>query len=175
MKFYVGCGSSNTPEEILRLMRGVAAVLARKGMKLRSSETGPADRAFIQGSGGERYCFIPFDDPAKPTLWGIPSEGQPGSPYYAFARKLNPGFMMLPKLERQWEIVANSLVYGSSGTDIAKLLVCWTPDGATCPAEFTSDTGHVGRYLKAAHAAGVPVFNLQQPGHRGTVKSWLTR
>ncbi len=172
-KFYVGCGSSDTPEDVLCLIELLARVMSDKRILLRSSETGAADRAFIRGTLGMRYSFIPEDDPEKPTLWGVPSEAWPGSSSYAQARKLNPGFMMLPTIERQWEIVANTLVHGSSGTDIAKLLICWTPDGATMPAEFTSSTGHVARYLKVAHAAGVPVFNLQRPDHRKKFEAWI--
>lgn len=172
INFYVGCGSSDTPEDVICLMQAVAGVMFDKGIYLRSSETGAADQAFKRGSLGKRYCFIPFEDPDRPTLWGVPSEAEPGSAYYAFARKLNPGFMMLPLLERQWEVVANTLVYGSSGTDLAKLLICWTTDGATQPADFGSGTGHVARYLKVAHKAGVKIFNLQRPDHRKLVEGW---
>lgn len=175
MKFYVGCGSCDTPEEILHLMRGVAETLATKGITLRSSETGAADRAFIKGSKGKRFCFIPFADLDYPSNWAVCSEAGPTSVYSAFARKLNPGYLLLSTPEKQWEVVANTLVYGSTGSDKAKMLICWTEDGATCPAEFTDATGHTARYIKTAHAAGVPIFNLQRPGHRGTVRSWLSR
>lgn len=173
MRFYVGCGSSDTPEDILNLMRDAAGILAAKGIKLRSSETGAADRAFIKGSKGERFCFIPFSDLEHPSNWAVCSETGTSSVYFHFARKLNPGFLMLPLLEKQWEVVANTLVYGSTGSDLAKMLICWTEDGATCPGEFTRSTGHTARYLKTAYAAGVPIFNLQRADHLKKIQGWL--
>lgn len=175
MQFYVGCGSSSTPEIIVRMMRALSGVMSDKGVTLRTSEHSDADQAFIRGSKGKFYTFLPFSDPEIHSVWGIPSDVGPNSAYVAFARKLVPGFVMLPIEEKRWEIVANSLVYGSSGTDKARMLICWTEDGAVCPSEFTPNTGHVARYIKVAHAAGVPIFNLQRPDHLKKLMGWLKK
>lgn len=182
-KWYVGAGSSDTPADVLELMKKLAGVMSGKGVTLRCSETGNADKAFVTGSKGRFFTFIPhglidesLDVPdAKPywcSVWGIPSDLNPQGADATFARKLNPGFLTLSRLEKQWEIVANSLMYGSDGQSLAKMLVCWTPDGARKAEEITDGTGHVARYIRAAHKAGVTVLNLAVPQDRAKIESW---
>lgn len=50
IKYYAGIGSRETPEEILALMRRVAAVLYRMGWTLRSGGADGADHAFYAGA-----------------------------------------------------------------------------------------------------------------------------
>lgn len=173
MKFYVGCGSTSAPEPILKLMRRVAGVMAQRGVHLRTSEQPGPDKAFVQGSLGKFFTYLPDEDFEGRSAWGIPSELSLSGPRATLARKLNPMFLMMPEAEKRWDIVANSVVLGSSGGDLAKLLITWTPDGATSPGEFTEHTGHVTRYLKLADRFGVPVMNLARREHRDRALSWL--
>jgi len=173
MKFYVGCGSSEAPEIILKLMTRLATVMSRRGVVLRTSEQPGPDTAFRHGALGKFFTYLPDQDFEGRSAWGIPSETSPGGPQAALARKLDPMFLMMPEPEKRWQIVANSVVLGTNGGDLAKLLITWTPDGATCPAEFTPRTGHVERYLKLADRFGVPVINLARREHRDRVKKWL--
>lgn len=172
MRAYVGCGASNTPSDILRLMFQVAGVMYEKGITLRCSERGDADKAFVKGSKGRFYTFIPhglidesLDDPAghyAASVWGITSDITPGGGDATFARSLDPKFLMLSKAEKQWEVVANSLIYGLDRVSVAKMLICWSQPG-----------DHVERYIKKAVKVGVPVFNLADPAHLSKVKSWV--
>lgn len=174
LKRYVGCGSSQAPAQILQLATKLAGVLSDKGLVLRASEQPGMDAAFCKGSKGKFFTYLPDEDFSCQSVWGVPSDIRPGSAAVAIARKLNPGFLMLPELERRWEIVANSLLVGLSGTDLAKILICWTPDGATKPAEFTDQTGHTARYIRLAAALNIPVINLARRSHRDRIKPWLT-
>ncbi|HWL52983.1 MAG TPA: hypothetical protein VNQ90_11145 [Chthoniobacteraceae bacterium] len=60
---YAGIGSRNTPEAILFLIRSVAAVLADRGLVLRSGGSPGADTAFEAGcdrSRGRKEVFLPW-------------------------------------------------------------------------------------------------------------------
>lgn len=173
MRFYVGCGSTDAPEPILKLMKRLAGIMAQRGVHLRTSEQPGPDTVFRQGSLGKFFTYIPEEDFGGLSAWGMPSELSPSGPRATLARKLNPMFLMMPESEKRWDIVANSVVLGLSGGDLAKLLLTWTPDGATKPGEFTERTGHVARYLKLADRFGVPVLNLARREHRDQVLPWL--
>ena len=175
MRFYAGCGSSEAPEPILKLMTRLATLMAKRGVVLRTSEQPGPDIAFRQGALGKFFTYLPEEDFEGRSAWGIPSEISPSGPRATLARKLDPMFVMMPEHEKRWQIVANSVVLGSSGGDLAKLLITWTPDGATCPAEFTEQTGHVARYLRLADRYGVMVINLARREHRDRVKQWLIK
>lgn len=171
MNFYVGCGSTEAPPQILKLMTRVATLMAQRGFVLRTSEQAGSDEAFRRGSCGKFFTYLPYEDFEGKSVWGIPAELSGGRA--ALARKLNPMFVMLPEAEKRWEIVANQVVLGSSGDDLAKMLITWTPDGATRPAEFTERTGHVTRYLNLADRFGIPVMNLARREHRDKALAWL--
>jgi hypothetical protein len=173
MKAYVGCGASDTPSDVLEMMFKVAGVMSGKGIMLRCSEIGKADEAFVKGSKGRFHTFIPhglidesLDEPSAATysasVWGIPSAIDPASADATFARSLDPKFLMLSKPEKQWEVVANSLIYGLDRTSVAKMLICWSQPG-----------DHVERYLKKAEKAGVKVYNLALTKDRATIQSWI--
>lgn len=173
---YAAGGSSKTPADVLELMFKFAGVMSQKGITLRCSESGIADETFVKGCKGNFFTYIPhgcidesLDDPdAKPfkaSVWGITSDLSPGSSDVAFARSLDPGFIMLSKAEKQWEVVANSLIYGlpilGKPGSLAKMLVCWSEPG-----------DHVERYINKAVKAGVLVLNLAIPQDRKKVESW---
>ncbi len=176
MKAYIGAGSSDTPPEMLKLMFDLAGVMSKKGVMLRCSERGPADSTFVIGSRGKFHTFIPhglidevLDEADGPpskfyaaSVWGIPSDIRPGSGDATFARSLNPKFLMLSRLEKQWDVVANSLIYGLDHVSVAKLMICWSQPG-----------DHVERYLKKAEVAGVPVYNLAVPAQLNKMMSWV--
>lgn len=175
MRSYAAGGASNTPSDVLEVMFKIAGVMADKGITLRCSERGDADETFVRGSKGRFFTFIPhglidesLDDPSATSysgsVWGIPSDIDPGSSDATFARSLDPKFLMLSKAEKQWEVVANSLIYGSDRTSVAKMLICWSQPG-----------DHVERYLRKAAQAGVRVYNLALPKDRSTVQSWIDR
>lgn len=173
MKFYVGCGSTEAPPQILKLMCKLAVLMDQRGFTLRTSEQPGPDEAFRQGSGGKFFTYLADQDFEGKSVWGIPADITFGGARSVLARKLNPMFVMLPDSEKRWEVVANQVMLGSSGDDLAKLLITWTPDGATKPAEFTENTGNVARYLKLADRFGIPVMNLARREHRGKALSWL--
>lgn len=173
MKFYVGCGSTEAPPQILKLMCRLAALMAQRGSHLRTSEQPGPDEAFRQGSGGKFFTYLADQDFEGKSVWGIPADISFSGARSTLARKLNPMFVMLPDDEKRWEVVANQVVLGSSGDDLAKLLITWTPDGATKPSEFTERTGHVARYLKLTDRFGIPVLNLARRDDRDRALSWL--
>jgi hypothetical protein len=173
-KYYAAAGSSKTPQAVLKLMENVAAFMYEKGFTLRVSESGPADQTFIRSCKGRFFSFIPhgmidegLDNPDAPeyssSVWGITSDIMPGSGDATFARSLNPAFLMLSTAEKQWEVVANSLIYGLERVHTARMLICWS-DG----------TDHVQRYIKVAEGAGVKVYNLKNPTSRALIEKMLS-
>lgn len=175
MKAYAAGGSSNTPADVLSLMTQIAGVMSSKGITLRCSEQSEADKAFAKGSKGNYFAFAPcgridesLDDPdakAEPgSPWTIPSDIQPSSGDATFARSLDAKFIMLPRAEKQWEVVANSLIYGLDRVSLAKMLIVWSEPG-----------DHVERYIKKATAAGVRVYNLALEADRKTMQGLVDR
>lgn len=173
MKAYVGAGASNTPTDVLRMMAQVASVMSAKGITLRCAEHSEADRAFVKGSKGRFHTFVPYnmideslDNPDGPeyvnSVWAIPSDIDPGSADATFARSLDPKFLMLSKAEKQWDVVANSLIYGLDRVSKAKMLIIWHEPG-----------DHVERYVSKAAKAGVRVYNLALDKDRATIQSWI--
>jgi len=172
MRAYAAGGSSNTPSDVLSLMTRMAKVMRGKGIMLRCSEQNNADKAFISGSMGMFHSFVPCgfidesldrDDAIVKSYspWAIPSDTSPSSGDATFARSINPGFLMLPLSERQWEIVSNSLIYGLDRVSVAKMLICWSEPG-----------DHVERYIRTAKKAGVLTLNLAIPQDRVKIESW---
>jgi hypothetical protein len=175
IKYYAACGSSETPDDVLALMTRIAQVMADKGFTLRCSEHSKADKAFIAGSKGCFYSYIPcgeidesLDDPDAvfkgSSPWAIPSDVEPSSGCATFARKLDPKFLMLPRAEKQWEVVANSLVYGLDHTKEARMLICWSQPGDHCE-----------RFMKKAADAGIAVYNLANSTQRTKFEKMVER
>lgn len=175
MKAYAAGGSSNTPADVIILMTQVARVLSSKGITLRCSEHNEADKAFMVGAKGRFHSFVPrghidesLDDPEQVytpcSPWAITSEIDAGTGDATFARSLDPKFLMLSKAEKQWEVVANSLIYGLDRVSVAKMLIVWSEPG-----------DHVERYLKKAATAKVRVYNLALPEDRRTIQSWVDK
>lgn len=173
MKAYAAGGSSNTPADVLSLMTQIAGVMSSKGITLRCSEKGDADHAFIKGSAGRFYSFVPFGiideslDQGDAVVesfspWAIESDVAPSSGDFAFARSLDPKFLMLSKAEKQWEVVANSLIYDLDRVSLAKMLIVWSEPG-----------DHAERYIRKAVKAGVKVYNLALNKDRATIQSWV--
>lgn len=175
MKAYCGAGSSNTPADVIILMTQVARVLSSKGITLRCSEHNEADKAFVVGAKGRFHSFVPrgridesLDDPdavyTPCSPWAITSEIDAGTGDATFARSLDPKFLMLSKAEKQWEVVANSLIYGLDRVSVAKMLIVWSEPGDHCQ-----------RYVTKAIAAGVRVYNLALEADRKTIQSWVNK
>lgn len=173
MKFYVGCGSTDAPEPILKLMTRLAGVMADKRFILRSAFQQGPDRAFRQGAKGKFFTYLYDEDFAGDSVCGIPPDITQSGASATLARRLNPQFLMMPVAEKRREIAINSIVLGSSGDDLAKLLITWTADGATKPSEFTEQTGLVAKYLTLADRFGVPVLNLARRAHRDKIRHWF--
>jgi hypothetical protein len=175
MKAYVGAGSSDTPTDVLHMMAQIAGVMSSKGITLRCSEQSEADKAFLKGAKGRSYIFVPCGridetldqedavyNPYSP--WAIESDIDPASSDATFARSLDPKFLMMSKSEKQWDVVANSLIYGLDRVSVAKMLIVWS-----------QPHDHVYRYITKAVAAGVKVYNLALLKDRETVQSWIDR
>lgn len=175
MKAYAAAGSSNTPADVLVLMSQVARVMSSKGITLRCSEQSEADKAFLKGAQGKSFIFVPgpqFDEsldqedavynPYSP--WAIESDIGPSSSDATFARSLDPKFLMLSKAEKQWEVVANSLIYGLDRVSLARMLIVWS-----------TPNDHCYRFIKKAVAANVRVYNLALVEHRATIQALVNR
>jgi len=160
MNFYTGVGSRKTPPDILELMRGVAAKLARFGVALRSGGADGADSAFEVGCnsvGGRKEIF--YARMCTPEAIEI-------------AKQFHPAWHACTEFARKLHGRNAFQVLGSNLTSPSKVLICWTPDGCTSHVERSRNTGGTGTAISIAEHYGVPVYNLARADHFYKWFSW---
>ena len=163
MRYYAGCGSQETPEKVLQLIRLVAATLSKRGITLRTTEQTSADLAFRQGSNGKFFTYLTAQDFEGSSVWGIPPISSPSDVRSALARKLDPRFLMKTELEKGQELAAIQVMLGCSTKDPAKMLIVYGADS------FSK------RCVELASQYQIPVFDLALKADRAKVMSWLNK
>lgn len=143
MQYYAGIGSRSTPSNVLKVMRVIAARMARNEWVLRSGAAYGADRAFEAGVDSTEYCCHKQIFTANDTIpiWAFDTVDQfHPAPHRlgAFARRL---------------MARNALqVLGPHGDEPSQLVICWTQNGRW--------TGGTSQALRIAHHHGIPIHNL---------------
>jgi hypothetical protein len=166
MFYWTGVGSRDTPPDITKLMRSIAAGLTQVGGVLRSGGADGADSAFESGvpDPSKKEIYLPYAGfrGNRSNLFGAPSQAsiewaQKAHPYFD---KMKPGSFSFNAHARN----ANQ-VLGQHCTSKAAFVVCWTPDGAERAeqAHSTNVTGGTRTAIVIAEMNGVPVFNLARP------------
>lgn len=74
--------------------------------------------------------------------------------------KYHPVHEKLPKSILSYLIRDVYQVLGKDLNHPSDVVVCWTPDGATCATMCTRQTGGTAMAIRIADAHGIPVFNL---------------
>ena len=141
MPHYAGIGSRETPEVVLNLMKRIATHLAKKGYTLRSGGAKGADTAFEQGAaGGLKEIFYAKNVPQW-CYEKVKNYLQKG----AKLEKMRPYVQALLARNMQQ-------LFGRDGDKPVEFVICWTSNG--------KDHGGTGYAIRAANAAGIPVYNL---------------
>lgn len=151
MRTYTGIGARETPESILKPMRGVAKYLASEGYLLRSGGAQGADQAFEEGCDlvkGEKTIYLPychFRGNLSPNYGTNLAARQ-------MAKLFHPNWTMVGDNGRDflgrncYQILGDDL---KSPTDF---IICWTPDGKT--------VGGTGQAIRIAEHYHIPIFNM---------------
>ncbi|MCD8476050.1 MAG: hypothetical protein LRY40_06390 [Shewanella fodinae] len=173
---YVGIGSPDAPNQILRLMEDLGRALAVKGLTLRTGgELGPGS-AFEKGcariENGCRQVFLPWSgfnhrhiDPDNGVFVSDQKLGSNiASRYYKGWRHLKPTQKLL--IGR-----VSFIVLGRDSRSPARFLLCWTADGTLDGS--TCASGSVGQALRIAYNYRIPVYNLQRPEHLALAQNWI--
>jgi len=161
---YTGIGSRETPEEILLIMRQLAARLARVGYILRSGAAEGADSAFEAGArdaDGSMEIYLPWK--------GFNQNGSaftsPSLEASQLASRIHPAWPNLSHGARKLHARNAHQVLGIGLKTPSAFVVCWTRDMAICRDECSSATGGTGTAIKIASDHGIPVLNMARPSN----------
>lgn len=164
---YAGIGARGSPDDILALMRRIAAALARLGWALRSGGAPGADTAFeegARGASGRIGLYLPwrgFESRTRDVVLHQATERA-----RLIVPSFHPTWRSLGRGARALHARNVHQVLGSTCDNPASFVVCWTPDGATCAAETSPRTGGTGTAVRIASAYCVAVYNLRRDDHR---------
>jgi hypothetical protein len=157
---FAGIGARETPESILALMRGIAAMLAERGYTLRSGGARGADTAFEYATPVivKMEIFLPWNgfegkhDTIQPTAAQLAAAR-------SIAEKHHPNWIACTDGAKKMFTRNVMQILGLRCNSPSKFVVCWTRDG-----KATGGTGHA---LRVAAAHDVKIYNLHDPAVRG--------
>ena len=152
--YYAGIGSRSTPENILKIMEKIGAVLAKKGFVLRSGAADGADKAFEKGcdsQNGKKEIYLPWKG----------FNNHPSLLYTQCAKAFEIAFQFHPNLFEtsdgvQKLMARNSYqVLGENCQTKSNFIVCY------CEVDASGNwKGGTGQALRIAHNKKIPIFNL---------------
>lgn len=155
--YYTGVGSRNTPARLLVIMRQIATKMAASGWTLRSGGAIGADRAFEAGAAAKEIFLASDATPAAMTL----------------AASIHPAWSRCKPYVKQLHARNCFQVLGRNLDNPSTVLICWTPDGATCAAECSITTGGTATAIRLAEKFGVPIRNLARPDHLAAALAYI--
>ena len=169
---YAGIGSRSAPPEACRLLASWGERAARAGWVLRSGAAPGADTAFESGcdaAGGLKEIFLPWAGfQGHPSRFTKPTEAA-----IRLAARAHPAFGVLKPAERLLHGRNAHQIFGPNLEDPVAMVLCWTEDGCESDAARTRATGGTGTGITLASRAGIPVFNLRNPGAEERLLAWL--
>jgi hypothetical protein len=157
--FYTGCGSRQTPQEILGLMTELASKLEEGGWTLRSGHAEGADWAFETGVRKRAEIYLPWPsfnaDLELPDRGRIPpkrTEPQPEA--YAIAAEFHPVWNALTRGAKALHARNVHQILGNDVTDpvLSEFVVGWTLHGR--------GRGGTGQAFRMARHFEIPTFDL---------------
>ena len=159
MKFYTGIGSRSTPQDIMELMRGIAAKLAENHWVLRSGGAEGADTAFEEGAGSfTKQIFLPWKN----------FNDNPSRFYNVSESAIKESMKFHPTPDRLGQGVQKMMgrnLYQVMGLDLntpSSFLVCWTPFVMEDAFDKDKRIGGTGQAIRIAKHYDVPIFNLNK-------------
>ena len=180
-KIYTGIGSRETPEHIMRIMTLLAQKLEQQGWILRSGGASGADSAFQDGVTRHDHVFLPWKGFNRKQGTLITDRHLISEAMYIMQRN---------NVHEEWDRMINSPramaavklhtrnVFQILGHDLktpAKMVICWTPDGATGFSDSSKITGGTRTGIRLAEVYNIPVFNLQRPEHLQRIMDFIDK
>ena len=157
---YAGIGARETPESILALMRGIAAMLAERGYTLRSGGARGADTAFEYATPVlvKMEIYLPWNgfEGKADTMRATPAQLATAR---SIAEKYHPNWIACTEGAKKMHTRNVMQMLGLRCKDPSSFVVCWTRDG-----KFTGGTGQA---LRIAEGYNIPIYNLHDPAVRG--------
>lgn len=158
-KFYAGIGSRETPPNILKVMKDIAAYLSTRNYFCRTGYAIGADQAFYKGS--EPNCIV-----YNPRNITLPYGGTSINclSLENWEQALNIGKQFHARWDNLPYYVKNLIArnsYQVLGDDLntpVDFVICWTPDGST--GKTTIKTGGTGQAIRIAFDRNIKVYNL---------------
>ena len=152
---YAGIGSRKTPVPVLNQMRLIAEQLSPTGWLLRSGHADGADKAFERGA-VHKEIHLPwqgYNNAPLSSLHHIVPKPTPEVVEIAAAH--HPRWNDLSSTVKLLMCRNVTIILGSDLNTQAKMVICWTPNGA-----LVGGTSHA---IKVANGFDIPVFNIADP------------
>ena len=197
-KSYAGLGDKDTPQNIIiNIVPGIAKKLDSLGFTVRVAPP-PRKEKNIEG-----IEIIP-NEYSKQALLGIDEAFTnldidyeiylPWKNFNDIKSKLfrydkDPVYLQASMLAKQFNKSFGNLqpavkamlirnVFTIFGLDLKshiKFMICWTPDGAESPKQFTMKTGFTNSLISMASLLKVPIFNLQKDNAESRIDEYVSR
>ena len=91
------------------------------------------------------------------------------------AKEFNKSFGNLQPAVKAMLIRNVFTIFGHDLKSHIKFMVCWTPDGAESPKQFTLKTGFTNSLISMASLIKAPVFNLQKDNAESRIDEYVSR
>lgn len=170
--YYAGIGSRETPDFYLKLMVGIAKILARYNIILRSGGADGADTAFEDGcvlGNGPSEIWLPW-----PSFNGHVDTGYyPTEKHFEYASTIHPAWEKLTRGPRALHARNIGQILGADLATPVSFVLCYTPDGAETFNQVTSKTGGTGTAIKVASKLNIPVFNMYNENYSVRLKEFI--
>lgn len=168
---YAGIGSRETPKDVIKVIRLIAARLEKEGWILRSGGAKGADSAFEEGikDPANMEIFLPssFFNGKSANRTGFINSLK--SPVYAEADKTVEKYHPCPEKLSEFPrklMARNAMqIMGFEMNSPVKMVIAWTRGGKTI--------GGTGQALRMAFSKKIPILNLGDPAILQRSKDWL--
>ena len=119
-----------------------------------------SDLIDYSGRGGVLELYLPWDG-----FNGLHSKWcPPKREAYELAAEIHPAWLKCSEAAQKLHARNMHQVLGWDLDDPVKMVICWTPDGAT--DETGTSTGGTGQAIRLANMYEIPVFNLYWVQHK---------
>lgn len=165
--YYAGIGSRNTPQEVQKIMFGIARNLESCGLILRSGGAQGADLAFEKGVKYVKNKQIFYQTSATPLTQDIACDFHPNP----FALRKNISALNL-MARNTFQVMGQDLM-----TPV-QFVICYTEDGCKYipnKSQRKKETGGTGQAIAIASYFNIPVYNLKNEEDLESVKNLIEK
>jgi hypothetical protein len=160
---YAGIGSRTAADNVIEVLKRIAAYLYAKGYTLTSGGARGSDTAFESQAGIRKEIYIPWNGfngryTSEEGVF-IPSP-ETIEKATKIARKFHPRYDYLSTPSKLLMIRNGYQILGKNLDMPVDFVVCYTPDGCETAFTRTALTGGTGQAISIAYNYNVPVFNV---------------